>query len=126
MAKEKQKNQVDDMPPAPMGDDITENEVSETGITNVEEPPRETPKEFTPEIQGQLEHYFLNNPNIAAYVEKQIADGIKKALQGTPPKANTADPTEQEKKSFDKMTYKERLNLFKSNPQAYYKLSKGV
>lgn len=69
---------------------------------------------------------FLNDPAVIAYIEKQIAEGIQKALKGASPKSNTANPTEQEKKSFEKMTYKERLNLFKTNPMAYQKLSKGV
>jgi len=69
---------------------------------------------------------FLNNPDVLAYINKQVQEGIKKALQGKAPKANTTNPTEQEIKNFDRMTYKERLNLFKSNPQTYYKLSKGV
>jgi len=69
---------------------------------------------------------FMKDPDVIAYIEKQIAEGLKKALQGTPPKANTKDPTEQERKSFEKMTYKERLSLFKQNPQAYQKLAKGA
>jgi hypothetical protein len=69
---------------------------------------------------------FLNNPAIVEYINAQIQEGIKKALKGKPPKANTTDATEQEVKSFDKMTYKERLNLFKSNPQKYQQLAKGV
>ncbi|MDR1754223.1 MAG: hypothetical protein LBR74_04870 [Eubacterium sp.] len=69
---------------------------------------------------------FTKDPAVMSYIEQQVKEGIKKALQGTPPKANTADTTEQEKKSFDKMTYRERLNLFKTNPQVYNKLAKGV
>ncbi|MDR1754258.1 MAG: hypothetical protein LBR74_05060 [Eubacterium sp.] len=69
---------------------------------------------------------FTKDPAVMSYIEQQVQEGIKKALQGTPPKANTADPTEQEKKQFDKMTYRERLNLFKTNPQVYSKLAKGV
>lgn len=69
---------------------------------------------------------FMSNPDIAAYLENAIQDGIKKALKGSPPKANTADVSEQEHKNFDKMTYRERLNLFKSNPQTYYKFTKNL
>jgi hypothetical protein len=69
---------------------------------------------------------ILNNPAITEYIEKQVQEGIKKALRGKTPKANTTDATEQETKNFDRMTYKERLNLYKSNPQTYYKLTKGV
>jgi len=75
--------------------------------------------------QGEPANDFLNDPTIISYIEKQIAEGIQKALKGKPPKTNTANPTELERKQFEKMTYKERLNLFKTNPQTYYKLSKG-
>jgi len=67
----------------------------------------------------------FENPAIKSYIETEIQKGIQKALQGTPPKANTVNSTEQEKAKFEKMTYKERLNLFKSNPQKYYELAKG-
>jgi hypothetical protein len=50
----------------------------------------------------------------------------KKALRGNPPRANTANTTEQEAKRFEKMTYKERLNLFNSNPQQYHKLANAI
>ena len=87
----------------------------------------ETEKETTQDNQSQdsTANDFLSNPDIKAYIEKQISEGIQKALKGTPPKANTVDVSEAEKKQFEKMTYKERLNLFHSNPQAYRKLSKG-
>jgi len=68
---------------------------------------------------------FLNNPAVTAYIEKAIQEGIQNALKGITPKANTADHTEQEKKNFEKMTYKERLNLFNSNPHVYKKLVGG-
>lgn len=88
-----------------------------------EEEVTETPEQDAPE---STENDFMSNPDIVAYIEKQVAEGIQKALQGKSPKANTTDPTEQERKKFEKMTYKERLNLFNSNPQAYNKLSKGI
>lgn len=68
---------------------------------------------------------FTDDPEIAAFIELKVQEGIQKALQGKPPKANTTDPTEQERRSFEKMTYKERLTLFNSNPHTYNKLSKG-
>jgi len=93
------------------------------------ETPQEASNEFSPEVKQQLENYFMTNPNISAYVEKKISEGIQEgiqnALKGTPPKANTTDPTEQERANFSKMTYKERLNLFHSNPQVYKKLAGG-
>jgi len=70
-----------------------------------------------------------NNPDVLAYIEKAVKDGIqegiKKALKGQTPKA---DITNQEladfqRKAFNKMNYKERLNLFISDPQYYNKLT---
>jgi len=82
------------------------------------------------DAQGVSIDDIINDPTIRAYidnaVQQGVKEGIKKALKGTPPKANTKDPTEQEAKQFERMTYRERLNLFKSNPQAYYKLTKGA
>ena len=69
---------------------------------------------------------FADDPEIAAFIELKVNEGIQKALQGKPPRANTADPTEQQRKTFEKMTYRERLNLFNSDPQTYNKLSKGA
>ena len=106
--KETTTPEIDDTTAAPMSDDDSENM-----------------PENEQETQGGTVDDFLKNPDVLAYIETQISEGIKKALQGTPPKANTADLTEQEYKQFEKMTYKERLNLFKSNPQTYYKLTKG-
>lgn len=77
------------------------------------------------DTQNEPASNFMNDPDVMSYIEKAVQKGIQDALKGTPPKANTVDPTEQDKKKFDKMTYKERLNLFKTNPQKYYQLSKG-
>ena len=77
-------------------------------------------------VQSEPTSDFLRDPTVLAYIDKQVAEGVKNALKGNTPKANTTDLTEQEVKNFEKMTYKERLNLFNTNPQAYYKLSKGA
>jgi hypothetical protein len=69
---------------------------------------------------------LTNDPKVAEYIKKEVQDGLKSALKGTPPKANTTDATEQEIKKFEKMTYKERLHLFNTNPQSYNKLAKGA
>ena len=69
---------------------------------------------------------FTDDPEIAAFIELKVSEGIQKALQGKPPKANTTDPTEAQRRNFQKMTYKERLNLFNSDPQTYNKLTKGA
>ena len=68
---------------------------------------------------------FMNNPDVLAFIEKQVNEGIQKALKGTRPRANTVAPSETEKAQFEKMSYKERLKLFQSNPQSYQKLAKG-
>lgn len=69
---------------------------------------------------------FMKDPEVLAFISLQVQEGIQKALQGKPPRVNTTDPTEQEYKSFAKMTYRERLNLFNTNPQTYNKLAKGA
>lgn len=98
-------------------DEKNNNLETDSGVDN------QTPEQDT---QEQQDSDFMTNPDIVAYIEKQTAEGIKKALQGNAPKANTTSPTEQEIKRFEKMTYKERLNLFNSDPQSYNKLSKGI
>jgi len=99
---------VDEMNPAPMGDVDEE-------IINPLEPTEQEPPAAD----------FLNNPEILEFIQKQVQDGIKKALKGKPPKANTIPASTTEKAEFDKMSYRERLKLYQSNPQAYYKLAKG-
>lgn len=96
-------------------EDNTNNELLE----QIEEP--ETP-DSTPETPVS----FTDDPEIAAFIELKVNEGIQKALQGKSPRANTTDPTEQEYKNFARMSYKERLNLFNTNPQVYNKLSKGA
>jgi hypothetical protein len=78
------------------------------------------------EAQETAKTGFMSDPDVLAFIEKQIEEGIKKALKGMPPKADMTEPTGQEKKAFDKLTYRERLNLYKSNPQTYHKLTRGV
>ena len=67
-----------------------------------------------------------DDPEISSYIDKMVQRGVKQALRGNTPKANTTDNTAEERAKFEKMTYKERLNLFNTNPQSYYKLSKGA
>jgi len=100
--------------------------MNDNNITNTEETtptaPIGTNDNETTQENGKID---FENPTIKSYIETEIQKGIQKALQGTPPKANTVNSTEQEKAKFEKMTYKERLNLFKSNPQKYNELAKG-
>jgi hypothetical protein len=69
---------------------------------------------------------LTNDPKISAFIKKEIQAGLQSTLRGASPKANTVAATEQEQSRFNKMTYKERLNLFNSNPQVYNKLAKGA
>lgn len=68
---------------------------------------------------------ILKDPAVVAYIQAQIQEGIQKALQGKTPKANTTDPTAAERAAFRKMGYKERLQLYNSNPHTYNNLAKG-
>lgn len=101
---------------------MDENEKNE-GLqpTGEPEPTGSTPQD-APEAPASG---FMSDPAVLSYIDEQVQELVKKALQGKPPRVNTTDPTEQERRSFEKMTYKERLNLFNSNPQSYNKLSKG-
>ena len=100
-------------------------EATAAPISDAENTP-EKPPHTDVSMPEQSTSNFMNDPNIIAFIEKQVQEGIQKALQGTPPKASTADPTAAEKAAFDKMTYKEKLKLFTSNPHTYNKLAKGV
>lgn len=62
----------------------------------------------------------------AAAAPMGVQDEQKKVLRGNIPKANTTNTAEHEVKKFEKMTYKERLNLFNSNPQQYHKLAESL
>jgi len=68
---------------------------------------------------------FLNNPNVLAFIQKSVQEGIQQALKGKAPKASAINPTAAERTAFDKMTYKQRVQLFQSNPHSYHKLAKG-
>ncbi|MDR1663933.1 MAG: hypothetical protein LBR83_03305 [Clostridiales bacterium] len=91
--------------------------------TTANEPVQETQSQTSP---APPTNDFMNDPNIVAYIELKIQEGIQKALQGQAPKASTVNPSEQERKKFEKMTYRERLKLFQSDPHTYNKLTKGA
>ena len=102
--------------------DIENTEVVETTEPTETEAGADTTPQEAPEAPTSD---FMSDPAVLAYIDKRVHEGVKKALQGKAPKANTADPTEEEKRIFKRMTYRERLNLFLSNPQTYNKLTKG-
>lgn len=95
-----------------------ENKELDTTAAVVDEPQTTEPEQNTTATD------FMKDPEVLAYIALQVREGIQEALKGTAPKANTTDPTAQERERFEKMTYKERLNLFNSNPHAYNKLVK--
>jgi len=80
--------------------------------------------------QAEIKPSFTDDPELTAYIDLRVKEGIQeglqKALQGKTPRANTTDPTEQQRNNFERMTYKERLNLFNSDPLTYNKLSRGA
>jgi len=89
-------------------------------------PPVDTTPPATPtEPQEAPTDDFKSNPDVIAYIDEQVNLRLNKALQGKTPKASTVDPTAAERTEFDRMTYKQRNQLFHSNPQAYHKLAKG-
>ena len=69
---------------------------------------------------------LMTTPELQTAIQAQVQEGLKKALQGQPPRANTVPLSATQKTEFERMTYKERLQLFKSDPQTYHKLVKGA
>ena len=82
-------------------------------------------QETATDAPGSPTSDFLSNPDVIAFIEKQVQEGVKNALKGQTPKANTAKADANQKSEFERMTNKERLELFKSNPSEYHKLAKG-
>ena len=79
--------------------------------------------ETPPEPPADVPEYdFMSDPAVIAYIDGRVTEGIKAALKGTAPKANTKKPAAVEKTDFDRMTYRERLKLFQSDPQTYHNL----
>ena len=93
---------------------------------NNQAPPAEPSAQNTPPDASESHTSdFMNNPDILSFIKHQIDDGIKSALKGQTPKANPTTQQTIQKTDFERMTYRERLQLFKSNPHEYNKLSKG-
>lgn len=84
--------------------------------------------EQTAELEQQPEQptaaELLKDPEVAAYIELQIKTGIAEALKGAVPKLSPIKSSAAEQAQFDKMSYKERLLLFNTNPLQYNKLAK--
>ena len=58
----------------------------------------------------------------ADLIEGLVSDGVKKALAGTPPKVSVGNNTAMTKEQFNKLPYKERMELFNTNPTLYNQL----
>ena len=102
----------------------TDEELAENPATD--ETPTEQPAQDTPEQPQPLDiTAIMATPELQAAIAEQVQEGIKNALKGHTPKANTVLPSATQKSEFERMTYRERLQLFKSNPHEYNKLSKG-
>ncbi|MCL1995338.1 MAG: hypothetical protein FWG63_03940 [Defluviitaleaceae bacterium] len=87
-------------------------------LQEVEETEQQT-EETTLDIAAVLE-----SPEFKAVIDEQVKAGVKEALKGKTPKANTTPPSTIQQSDFDKMTYRERLQFFQSNPHTYNKLVK--
>lgn len=96
--------------------------VATDGDPNIENPVQETPPQ-PPQTAATAD--ILKDPEIQAYITLQIKEGIAEALRGITPKANGIDNLAAQQLQFSQMSYKERLQLFNTNPQQYYKLAKG-
>ncbi len=130
---------------------MNENEKNEalegTGTPPADNPPQETPEQriaailrekypaLIPLLQDQGEQQeaappatvdFTKDPAAAAFIQSAVTKGIQDALKGKAPRANVTSVTEQERKSFDSMSYKERLKLHQTDPETYNKLAKGA
>lgn len=87
-----------------------ENPITQTPVAEV------TPQETIVDI--------LKDTELQAYITLQIKEGIADALRGIAPRANGVDALAAQQRQFEQMTYKERLQLFNTNPQQYYRLAK--
>ena len=58
-----------------------------------------------------------------AEIAQAQKDYIEALLKGQIPKTSLVAPETQQARDFERMTYRERLNLFNSNPHEYNKLS---
>lgn len=55
----------------------------------------------------------------------KVEEGVKKALSGQSPKVHTQGSNEITQEEFDKLGYKERVELKRTNEKLYQKLAKG-
>ena len=67
----------------------------------------------------------MQQEELQKIIDAKVQEGIQKALAGVTPKANTKPQGEIQKEEFSRMSYRQRLELFKNNPGEYNKLAKG-
>lgn len=78
-----------------------------------------TPDMITAAIESQS---GAINEALQAYINAEV----QKRIAGVAPKANTTNTAAVDKAKFEKMSYKERLQLFNSSPETYKKLTIGA
>ena len=95
-----------------------------------ETPLQELATEETTEQTEETTQPLDITAELKAVIDEQVRLGIKEALKealkGKTPRANIVPPSTIQKREFKKMTYKERLQLFHSDPHTYNRLVKEV
>lgn len=90
--------------------------------------PNVTPTE--PQTQDAMPEVQIPENLIQKAIDKRIDElvtaEINKRLAGITPQKNITDSTAVEMAKFQKMSYKERVQLFNSNPEMYKKLTIGA
>lgn len=79
---------------------------------------------FTPDmIQKAIESQSgAINEALQAYINAEV----QKRIAGVAPKKDTTNSVAVDKAKFEKMSYKERLQLFNASPETYKKLTIGA
>lgn len=91
----------------------TENELDEGGTSPVDTPSTEP-------VPDELLEVLINSR-----IDELVAKEVEKRLKGQTPKRRTANTQAVDQAAFNKMSYKERLKLFKTSPTQYQKLVGG-
>lgn len=86
--------------------------------------------EPTADAQARTEPPEITDPTILEMIEKRIAEGVQQgvqaALKGVTPKANPTSQSAEQIAQFKKMSYRERNNLYRTNPAQYAALKAMV
>ena len=73
-------------------------------------------------VKDDAEATKLAVDSFVALIDAKVAEGVKKALSGTAPKMNVAGNQAMTKEQFNKLSYPDRMELFKTNPTLYNQL----